>query len=118
MIHEIAGNNTSGGYSDGLGTEARFNELSGIIIGSDRKIYVCDSGNHLIRVITFNSTGYFVATLAGGGDGQIEDGYEDGLGTASKFSNPIGISIAGNSFVFVTDTKNHMIRRIRVSSGN
>ena len=40
-----------GGYRDGPGAQARFNNPRGLAIGPDGALYVADSGNECIRVI-------------------------------------------------------------------
>ncbi len=49
-----------------------------------------------------------VSTLAGSGT----LGYIDGTGTASSFNNPWGLYAASNGDVYVSDTYNHVIRKI------
>ncbi|MCX7997721.1 MAG: hypothetical protein N3A69_02055, partial [Leptospiraceae bacterium] len=36
----------------------------------------------------------------------------DGLGTASRFNSPAGVAIDSTGVIYVTDTANHVIRRI------
>jgi sugar lactone lactonase YvrE len=50
-ISVIAG--LDNGYVDGHSSNARFSLIMGIALGRDGSIYVCDSGNHAIREISF-----------------------------------------------------------------
>ncbi len=50
-VTTIAGDGTAG-FADGIGTDARFNNPNGISIGSDGRLYVADTANHRIRVLT------------------------------------------------------------------
>lgn len=50
-VTTIAGNG-SAGYANGAGTAAQFNTPRGIAIGSDGRLYVADTANHRIRVLT------------------------------------------------------------------
>ncbi|WP_269241078.1 T9SS type A sorting domain-containing protein [Flavobacterium limnophilum] len=92
------------GYVDGTATEARFYNLGGICIDSNNNIYVADSQNHKIRLVT--SAG-IVSTLAGS-----TDGYADGTGTSARFSQPGAICTDSNGNVYVADTGNNKIRKI------
>jgi hypothetical protein len=102
-VSTIAGNGTSGS-SDGIGTTAQFRNPFGIAIDIEGNIYVADSGNNRIRKIT--TTGV-VTTLAGS-----SSGYLDGIGTAAKFNYPIGISVATDGKVYISESGGCKIRMI------
>ncbi len=93
-----------GGYQDGQGTAARFDEPAAIALGPDGKLYVAEAANHKIRVVDSDGT---VTTLAGS-----SQGYLDGTGTSAKFDAPQGIAVAANGTVYVADTGNNRIRAI------
>ncbi|HRI80142.1 MAG TPA: NHL repeat-containing protein [Cyclobacteriaceae bacterium] len=95
------------GFTDGTGTGAQFTFPTSIAIDASGALYVTDA--YKIRKIT--SAGV-VTTLAGGST----SGFEDGIGTAARFSNPFGVAVDGSGNVFVTDSDNHKIRKI-TSSG-
>ena len=77
-------------------------------------VYVADSGNHAIRVV---SPGGNVVTLAGIGAAGSRDGP---AAEGAMFSSPSGIAIweaggsngIGKTVLFVADTANHRIRKI------
>ncbi len=96
------------GMVDGPGADARFFRPYGIGLRSDKMLVVADKENHLIRLVALDGT---TSTLAGSG----EQGISNGSTTTAQFDNPLGISIAGNDDVYVTDTNSYRIRRI---SGN
>jgi len=50
-VTTVAGNGTAG-FQDGLGTEAMFSSPQGIAIGSDGRLYITDTTNNRLRVIT------------------------------------------------------------------
>ena len=50
-VTTIAGNGTAG-FADGVGTDAKFNNPNSLTIASDGKLYVCDTANHRIRVLS------------------------------------------------------------------
>ena len=75
-------------------------------------VYVADTGNHAIRVVSPSGR---VQTLAGTGS----SGYKDGLASGgAQFSSPTDIAVwhdwtnNGAPVLFVADTDNHRIRRI------
>ena len=63
------------GHKDGPCAEALFNEPTGVAVDSHGRIYVCDRGNHRIRVIDNGG----VRTLAGSG----VHGYLDGAASVN-----------------------------------
>lgn len=70
----LAGNEQESGDADGTGPQARFNQPYGVVVGTDRNIYVADFDNHLIRKVTPQGV---VTTLAGDGNATREDGIRD-----------------------------------------
>ncbi|MFZ3131585.1 MAG: hypothetical protein WA125_10920 [Desulfosporosinus sp.] len=51
-----------GGYADGIGEKAQFNEPSGLALGPNGYLYVADTGNQRIRMVSLQGE---VTTLAG-----------------------------------------------------
>lgn len=78
----LAGDERESGDADGSGTQARFYEPHGLVVGTDGNIYVADFDNHLIRKVTPQGV---VTTLAGNGNGMRMDGISD----ASSFYYPM-----------------------------
>jgi len=80
-----------------------------------RKVYVADSGNHTIRridwTLSFESCpqARSVATLAGNPG---HSGFADGAGNAALFNTPRGIATARDGSIYVSDSGNHVIRKI------
>jgi len=79
--YETRNNWLFGGYADGLGEQAQFNEPSDLSIGPEGYLYVADTGNQRIRVVSPQGQ---VTTLAGSGTTPIVDttyfkgGFQDG----------------------------------------
>lgn len=107
LVTTLAG---GGEIADGAyieqGESARFNYPTGIT-SDGRHLYVVDTFNRTVRKI-LNSSGA-VATIAGTAD---LDGTTDAMGPDARFKDPVGITTDG-SVLFVTDSGNHTVRKIR-----
>jgi hypothetical protein len=78
----FVGNEQQSGYVDGSGTQARFYQPWGLVVGIDGNIYVADFDNHRIRKVSPLGR---VFTPAGNGDATRRDGIRN----ASSFYYPI-----------------------------
>lgn len=101
----LAGTPGQGGFANGAGAVARFNEPFGVAVDDAGTLYVADASNNAIRKVT--SAGV-VSTLAGGGVA----GSSDGTGTAARLDEPRGIALDSDGTLYVADYDNHLIRKI------
>jgi hypothetical protein len=106
VVTTLAGWPGISGTNDGVGATARFNDPRGVTVDSSGNVYVADWQNHLIRRVT--SAGE-VTTIAGSAGIQ---GCADGAGTAAQFMFPTGLTVDGETNVFIADTYNHTIRKL------
>jgi sugar lactone lactonase YvrE len=106
IVTTLAGVSGSRGSADGPGDQAEFNDPHHVRVDQAGNVYVADTGNNTIRKIT---PGGVVSTLAGRPGVQ---GNADGLGADALFTEPFGVAVNREGFVFVADTSNHAIRRI------
>ncbi len=108
-VTTFAGNAT-GGYIDGMGTGATFNNPQGVAVDAQGNIYVADAFNNLIRKITPSGT---VTTIAGNGTA----GYSGDKGNAlsATFYGPRGVAVDIQGNIFVADFGNNVIRQINPS---
>ena len=95
------------GYTDGILDVAQVNSPSGIAFDAQGDILVADGNNACIRKI---STTGIVSTLAG--NGAVAGGYTDASGTAARFRSPFRLAVDAAGNIYVTDTDNHVIRKV------
>ena len=93
-------------FADGSALTAQFSTPNGIARAADGRLFVADTANHRIRVIS--ADGATVSTYAGDG---VND-FADGSTSTARFSQPRGVAVAADGRLFVADTANHRIRVI------
>jgi DNA-binding beta-propeller fold protein YncE len=106
VVTTLAGQPGASGNIDGEGSAARFNGPSALTVDAVGNVYVTDTYNHTIRVVTPSGSVSTVAGLAN------NIGFADGTGNLARFSFPAGITVDGSGTLYVSDTSNHTIRRI------
>jgi len=104
MVTTFAGSGLQGS-ADGGSTFASFNVPIGLAMDATGDLYVADSGNHTIRMVTPSG---FVSTFAGSGN----IGRNDGMGIFASFNGPYGIAIDAANNLYVTDAGNNEVRMI------
>jgi sugar lactone lactonase YvrE len=104
QVSTVAGDGTAG-YIDGPVAQARFNGPVGIAVDSQGNIYVADTYNDRIRLITKEGQ---VSTVAGGSS----PGYADGDRSVALFDTPCGVAVMADGSVIVADTGNDRLRKI------
>jgi serine/threonine protein kinase, bacterial len=107
----FAGSGSFGSTDGGTGTAATFLAPSGVAVDAFGNVYVADTYNYKIRMIT--SIGV-VTTLAGNGS----PGSTDGIGTVASFNTPGGVVVDTSGNVYVADTGNNKIRKITAQVGS
>jgi sugar lactone lactonase YvrE len=107
IITTLAGDTTKGN-KDGVGTTARFNGPKAIRCDAAGDVYVVDTENQSIRKIEAK-TGK-VTTVAGGRRGPGGDG---GDALKAGMGRPHGCDIDEKGTLYIADSENHRIRRVR-----
>lgn len=103
QVTTYAGNGTAG-LVDGPLALAQFNEPKGVISDGVSTIYVADTENQVLRIIS----GGLVSTLAG--DGTV--GFADGAAATARFSDPRSLALGKDGSLYIVDTNNHRIRKL------
>ena len=77
-------------------------------------IYIADTFNHLLRMVT-NSAGY-ISRVAGtpGTAGSTGDGFPASLAT---LSHPVSTAVDESGNIYIADSSNHVIRMVKNSTG-
>jgi sugar lactone lactonase YvrE len=94
------------GYTNGDRGTARFNAPGSIIVDPSGDFLIADTSNHVVRKIN-RLTGE-VSTFAGSG----VKGFRNGTVAEALLNSPQGLTCDSSGAVYVTDTANHMVRRI------
>ncbi len=104
VVTTLAGDGTAG-FRDGPAGQARFNGPIGVATDGKGNVYVADTYNDRIRLITPDGQ---VKTLAGG----AAPGFADGQGAGAAFDTPCGIALDRSGALLIADTGNDAIRKL------
>jgi DNA-binding CsgD family transcriptional regulator/sugar lactone lactonase YvrE len=108
IITTVAGIGSRGyGGDGGPAALAQLNSPAGIAVGFGDSMFVADTGNNRVRVISADGT---ISTLAGTG----ESGYAGDGGVASQavLNSPQGLAVDAEGNLYVTDSFNDRVRKI------
>jgi streptogramin lyase len=115
VVTTIAGTAQSYGSANGTNAAARFNGPSSITVDRLGNLYVADTVNSTLRIVSPVGTNWVVTTIAG----QVgNSGSTDGTNLAAQFNNPYGITVDGSGNLFVADTYNQTIRKVSPAGTN
>ncbi len=101
----IAGEPGVPGYAQGAGSDARFFRPAGVAVDNAGNVYVADSENNAIRMVTPADV---VSTVAG----STNAGHADGTNETAQFFTPEGVAVDAMTNLYVADAVNCMIRKI------
>jgi len=109
----VAGNSRPGFSGDGgPAVNAQLNTPYGVAVDKSGNLYIADTQNNRVRVVsggiikTFAGTGLY---SQGGGPGQYNDG---GPAVNALLFRPQGVAVDGNGNVFIADTGDNLLREV------
>jgi hypothetical protein len=107
-ISTIAGNAQQQGFygDNGTASSAGLDTPTGVVVDATGKVYVADSNNHRVRLLS----GATLSTFAGNGTAAYSG--DGGAATSAAIAFPLGVSLDAMGNIFVADSNNHVIRRI------
>jgi hypothetical protein len=109
----VAGNGTAGYSGDGGGgRDAQLNSPQGVAVDGYGKVFIADTGNHVIRIVYSNINGA-IGTYAGNGISGISG--DGGPARKAQFISPVGLAVDGSDNLYVGDQAGHVIREVLVS---
>lgn len=92
----------------GPATEAVFDTPRDVAVGIDGEVYIADTKNSCIRVVT----GGIVETFAGQCGTSGFEG-DEGPAASALLGQPFGIDVDAEGNLYIADTLNHVIRRVK-----
>lgn len=106
IVSTVAGGQK--GYADGVGTEAKFNGVIGMVCDPKGNLLVTDYYNNRIRRISPDGK---VETIAGNGR-QIS---VDGPALEASFNNPGSLTLDAQGNLYIVDSSSRTIRKLSAS---
>jgi len=120
-VYTLFGSALSPGSSDGNGTIATIGYVRGLWVnGSGTEILMVDSNNAVRRAVRSETSSpilpssWILLTMAGGNGA----GFGDGPGGVAQFDGPSDIIRLSGGEIWIADTNNHRIRRVRPVNSN
>jgi hypothetical protein len=108
IITTVAGNDSTGYTGDGgLATAAQLNLPEGVALDGNGNLYIADTGNNVVRMV---SPSGIITTVAGTGtNGYSGDG---GPATAAKLASPWSVLVTPSGTLLVSDFGNNRVRQV------
>jgi uncharacterized protein (TIGR03437 family) len=106
-VTRIAGNGTPGFSGDGgPATSAQLNSPQGVAVDSAGNIYVSDTGNERIRLISKGTISTFAGNGASGSTGDYGDPKQ------AQLHLPLGLAVDSSGNLYIADSANNVIRQV------
>ena len=113
-ITTIAGNGTAGyAGDDGPATSATLHTPYGMNLDSSGNLYIADSGNNAVRMV---STAGIISTIAGNGTAGYSG--DNSAAISATLNNPQGVTIDSQGDVYISDQSNNRVREVSTPTGS
>src|SRR5262249_7017186 len=109
--------NRTGGSVYIVSTGAPLNSPSGLFVDSFDNVYFADTNQHVVREIPASGPNAGVVTIVAGTEGQNGDAGDGSAATSAHLASPFGVFVDGAGNIFISDTKNNVIRKVAKSNG-
>jgi uncharacterized protein (TIGR03437 family) len=107
-ISTIGGDGTAA-YQDGAAVGSEFSTPAATAVDANGNVYVADSVNHRVRMISNGS----VSTVAGTGTAGYSG--DKGKATDAELDYPAGVVVDKSGNLYISDMKNQVIRKVDTS---
>lgn len=113
QVDTVAGTGEKGFFNDGgNAVQAQLNGPTGLAFDSLGNLFIADTGNQRIRMLT--PQGYLYTVAGTGKKGYNGDGLRP---VASNLKNPTGVAVSPRGELHFSDTGNHLVRKIDRQTG-
>ena len=111
----VAGNGTCGFSGDGgAATSAQLNSPAGLAVDAAGRLYIADSGNNAIRMVTPAGN---ITTVAGMGGMAGYDG-DGGPAVHARLTAPSSVALDAAGNLYIADSGDNAIREVRIADGS
>ena len=112
IITTIAGQSSSGNSGDnGLATSAYLWSPNGVTIDSTGTfLYIADTQNNRIRLVTIGTSSNIITTYAG--NGNTGSSGDDAAATSAQLNSPRRVALDSSNNLYIADTNNNKVRLV------
>jgi sugar lactone lactonase YvrE len=113
VITTVAGNGTAGFSGNaGSATQAELNGPEGVAVDSNDNLYIADTQNSVVRLVSNGIIGAFAGNNVAGYMG------DSGPAQSAELDFPDGVWLDNNNNLYIADTLNSAIRFVSAANGN
>ncbi len=109
IINTVAGNTAGSGGDGGPATSAQLNNPTAVMVDAGGNLYIGDTSNNRIRLVTAAG---IISTVAGNGSQGF--GGDDGPATSALLDSPSGVTVDSGGNLYIADTGNNRIRKVGI----
>jgi uncharacterized protein (TIGR03437 family) len=108
VISTVAGNGSIGYSGDGgPAKNAQLNEPASLAVDAAGLLYIADSGNSVVRIVT---PGGLISTFAG--NGTLGDSGDGGAAALAQLATPAGVALDSSGNLYIADSGEGAVRMV------